>query len=524
MVATERDTARRFEAIVIGAGLGGLTAAALLAKAGVAVLVLERAPQVGGAATVYHRGGLAIEASLHETDGWDPGDPKTPLLRALGIGPELGLIDVGDLHEVRTTLLGDPVILPHGIEPAIAVLAARFPEQERAIRAYYARIVAVREAARMAIDHQDDGLWWLLNLPALPFRLWPIIRDRHATVSEVLDRLFGANEALKLVLAANLPYYDDDPDRMMFLAFAVPQASFAIGGGHYIRGGSRALPDRLAAIIAAGGGVIETGREATGIVVERGRVAGVRHRAAAGGEERLDRAGVVLGNAAPHALAPMLPEPERAAYRASFAHLPLSVSLFSVALGLSAPASSFGVRCWSTVLLPDWMTRLAALREAGGLLAADPAGRLPPVIVVDYGRLDTGLNRDGRSLLSITGLDRLANWAGLSRDQAAARRERWIDRLIIELDRHFPGIAGAVVQREMATAATLARFLGTPEGAVYGFAPHRAIGWARRPATVVPGLLHASAFTMGGGFTGAMLGGAAAARTALADPAISPRR
>ena len=46
-----------------------------------------------------------------------------------------------------------------------------------------------------------------------------------------------------------------------------------------------------------------------------------------------------------------------------------------------------------------------------------------------------------------------------------------MDRLIADLDREFPGIAGAVVHREMATADTLAHYLNTPGGAVYGFAP-----------------------------------------------------
>jgi all-trans-retinol 13,14-reductase len=57
---------RTFDAIAIGSGLGGLTAAALFARAGHKVLVLERNQSFGGAATVYHHGALAIEASLHE--------------------------------------------------------------------------------------------------------------------------------------------------------------------------------------------------------------------------------------------------------------------------------------------------------------------------------------------------------------------------------------------------------------------------------------------------------------------------
>jgi phytoene dehydrogenase-like protein len=58
-----------WDAIVIGSGLGGLTAAAALANRGKRVLVLERHATFGGAATVYRHGPLTMEASLHETDG-----------------------------------------------------------------------------------------------------------------------------------------------------------------------------------------------------------------------------------------------------------------------------------------------------------------------------------------------------------------------------------------------------------------------------------------------------------------------
>jgi len=70
--------ARRFDAIVVGSGLGGLTAGALYARTGRRTLVLERNDSFGGAATVYRHDGLAIEASLHEIDGFDEGDAKMP--------------------------------------------------------------------------------------------------------------------------------------------------------------------------------------------------------------------------------------------------------------------------------------------------------------------------------------------------------------------------------------------------------------------------------------------------------------
>jgi all-trans-retinol 13,14-reductase len=91
---------RRFDAIVVGSGLGGLTAGALYARTGRRVLVLERNGSFGGAATVYRHGGLAIEASLHEINGLDDDDPKLPVLRSLGLDRDLTFVDVGDLQEV----------------------------------------------------------------------------------------------------------------------------------------------------------------------------------------------------------------------------------------------------------------------------------------------------------------------------------------------------------------------------------------------------------------------------------------
>ena len=92
-----------------------------------------------------------------------------------------------------------------------------------------------------------------------------------------------------------------------------------------------------------------------------------------------------------------------------------------------------------------------------------------------------------------------------------------MDRLIEDLDREFPGIASAVVQREMSTAETFEHYLNTPGGAVYGFAPEGGVTdvFSFSPRTRVQNLWLASAYTHGGGFTGAMLGGAAAVRQAL---------
>jgi all-trans-retinol 13,14-reductase len=111
------------------------------------------------------------------------------------------------------------------------------------------------------------------------------------------------------------------------------------------------------------------------------------------------------------------------------------------------------------------------------------------------------------------GLDRIENWARLAPEEKRTCKEHWMDRIIADIDRQYPGIAGAVVHREMSTAETFHRYLNTPSGALYGFAPESR-GFMPLAETTIGGLYLASAFAGGGGFTGAILGGGWAARAA----------
>ena len=504
---------------MVGSGLGGLTAAALCARAGLRVLVLERNDTFGGAATVYRHNGLAIEASLHEIDGLDEDDPKLPLIRSLGLDRELQFVDIGDLYEVRGALIGAPFVLPHGPEAALSAATARFPRHKAGLEEYFRRLQALRAAVSFAARHRLDRAWWVTHAPEIVRRLWPVLRYGRATLGAVMSELFGADEAVKLALAANLGYYHDDPDRMLFLRYAIPQASFLAGGGHYVRGGSQALSDRLVALIREAGGTLEAGREADEFVFASGRIVGLRHHARQGGDRRLDRAPMVFGNAAPQVLAAMLPENRRAAFLSPYAKRRSSMSLWTISLGVSRPAREFGVRSYSTFIVPDWMRSLAQLREAASVMGEAPGTRMPYYVLVDFHQIDSGLNEAGPYLVSLCGADRLENWSSLGVEATKTRKQQWIDCLVADLDRNFSGLAGAVVHREMATAQTMQHYLNTPDGAVYGFAPDDTLWEALKqgPRTTIEGLWLASAYTSSGGFTGAMFGGAQAALQAMRD-------
>jgi phytoene dehydrogenase-like protein len=508
---------RTFDCIVIGSGLGGLTAGALCARAGLKVLVLERNDSFGGAAATYRHQGLTIEASLHEIDGFDEGDPKKPLLQALGLERDLTFVEIGDIYEVRGGLLGEPFQLHRGLDTALAGAVARFPEHKRGLEEYFRRLWAARQAISTAALHRYDRIWWILHAPETLRHLWTLLRDGIATVGEVMTDLFGADERVKLALCANLGYYHGDPDQFRFLRYAIPQASYIAGGGHYVRGGSRVLADRLAALIWEAGGELESGREADEILLADGKVSGVGHHSKGGGDRRTDEARAVLGNAAPHVLATMLPESQRAAFLAPYAGRSLSISLWTVSLGLSRPARDFGVCSYSTFIIPDWMQRFSQMREMAGIMGQEPGAKMPLYVFVDFHQIDSGLNEGPPYLVSFCSSDRLDNWTPLDPAARKARKEAWTRALIADIDRHFPGIADAVVHHEMSTAETMRDYLNTPGGAVYGFSPDMDAPGAFPPGprTAIPGLWLSSAFTLSGGFTGSMLGGALAATEAM---------
>jgi phytoene dehydrogenase-like protein len=514
-----RSIDEQFDAVVIGSGIGGLAAGALYAQSGRRVLVLEKNPSLGGAASVYRVGDLTIEASLHELDGLDELDHKFPVFRRLGLYDSIDFVEVGDLYEVRSRLLGEPFVMPSGLDRARGATARRFPSHARALEDYFERIVALRAVVRYVSGRRAQSHWRrALGAPMFPFFTRAVLRERRYSLGDVLSELFGEDEAVKLALFAHLGYYGDDPDAIWFPFVGIAQASYHMGGGHYPRGGSKTLATRLAELIAEGGGEVRTGRRATRILCESGRATGVEHVDASAEDGRpavTTGAGYVFGNAAPPLLAEMLPDRERSSFRAAYADRRFSTSLWTIALGLDRPPRDFGVRCWSTAVFPEWIENLGDLRRCAELLGDAPAGRLPYYVLVDYSHVDAGLTPSAPHLMTICGVDRVESWSGLGRDAYRDRQARWTDALLAAVASEFPGLADAVVQTEMTTARSIESYLGTPGGAVYGFAPEPGKSRFARPQTPVPGLLLASAYTGFGGYSGSIMGGAAAAGRAI---------
>jgi phytoene dehydrogenase-like protein len=511
---------KNYDAVVIGSGLGGLTAGALLAKAGWSVCLLERNFSLGGAASVYRVGGLTVESSLHQTsDARNPRDVKHHILRELGILDEIEWLPTGSLYKVSGGPLGETFELPCGFDAAHDALANRFPDKNHAIR----RLLN-------DVERIHDSLWTLKqareeqSLAKLTRALWeiePAAAGWNLSLSEAFDSAFGDCEALKCALGANLAYYGDDPQKMWFIYYALAQGGFIASGGAYIKGGSRQLSLKLAKAITRAGGVVRLGRSVAAIETDSdGRASCVRHVARKTGdnEERIG-ARVIIANCAPSVAANLLPEPARRRMDEAFGSRELSTSLFTAHFGLREKPLSIGMKDYSTIRLPNDMTRFDQYGDGATAMSDDPKGSLPVRLIANFTAVDSELWDEPPVLLSVLGLDRLANWTGLTREQSRERRERWLDALQGSLEEDYPGFSSLVTERSLLNAQSMASYLNTPDGAVYGFAPLPPdepifAGFPRTPHTPIENLYLASAFGGEHGFNGAILTGAEAARLA----------
>src|SRR4030081_956215 len=107
----------RYDVVVIGAGLGGLTAGAILARAGHKVIVIERSNSVGGAASSYKSGGLFVEGSLHETRDPDgPRDPKHRVGMRAGVMDAVKWIPRGSFYEARGEPIASAFVMPDNFD------------------------------------------------------------------------------------------------------------------------------------------------------------------------------------------------------------------------------------------------------------------------------------------------------------------------------------------------------------------------------------------------------------------------
>ncbi len=490
-----------YDVIVIGSGLGGLTAGALLAKRGLKVLLLEQHYHPGGCAVTFRRKDFTVEVGLHAMDGLDPGDLKREIFQELGVFDHVEFIRVPEFY--RFTNGRVDMVIPGDFDKARRVLSERFPHEKAGIEKFFGVIRAIHgEVAKLPREN-----WKLLFLlPVFPLLFRNLVFREKATVGQFLDSIIG-DEDLKLALLGNLVYYHDDPYTLSLIFFAVAQGSYFTGGGHYVKGGSQKLSDYLAGVIRSCGGEVLYRHLVTGILTKDGKAIGVRYRKTTGGDEEGEEAvgRAIIANASiPSVARDLLSPGDSGPLRSLVDRLEVAPSLTTLYLGFKRPVRELGNPSYTTFLFDGGVRNLSDMRENR---RADYS--LRNVSFVDFSLIDSGLTPEGKSFGSMVCVDYLPEWEGLGPDEYREKKEQVAKTFIRRLETLIPGIAEEIEYREVATPKTIRRFTLNPGGTAYGFAQTTGQAGRKRMKLRPPvgNLYFASAWLFSGGFSGAIMGG-----------------
>lgn len=497
--------------VVIGAGLGGLTAGAYLARAGMPVTVVEQHLIPGGYATSFDRmgGKYTFEVSLHQSVR-DSGSMEQ-ILREIDVWDKVDSVEAPEL--CRVVAPDHDITLPQAdLQGCVDVLAEQFPLEREGIQSFIERMAEISDHTKALPD--VVGFWDRMTFPVRHKVLWEI---RGKNLAHVLDQHINDPE-LKSLLAAMWGYYGLPPSKMSAFYYTIATHEYMKEGGHYYTPRSQALSNAIADTIETYGGKVLYGEEAEEILLDRGTVRGVRLK---GGQEL--EASVVVSNASvPATMKKMLPAGEvPKKYLERIDGYKPSMSSFIVWLGLKQDVRD-RVDGYE-IFLQDTYDHEEMYRA--GLNADAESAQLAVSL---YDNLDPNYSQPGTNTMSIIFLSGYEPWRKFEADYEARRKDAYnaekerLAKILVRRveERLIPGLSEMIEVQVTSTPLTNVRYTHNPEGAIYGYAQSVDNAYMNRIGnrTPVDGLYLASAWgNPGGGYQGVINAGRGTAASVLED-------
>lgn len=481
----------KYDFVVIGAGISGITSAITLAQNGYQVALVEKAEHTAPLLRGFSRRGIHFDSGFHYSGGLGAGEPLDLFLRYLGLSDRITSYPFAaegfDLFSC-----GRPDFefqLPTGYARIEEKLGAAFPDERTAIQSYLEQVRSI--GATMPY----------LNPAAEIDPNAALHRILGPTLRETLDALTG-NVLLKSLLSMHSLLYGVSCDEVPFAQHA------AIVGSYYqsargIRGGGLSLARACDARLTELGVDVLCSSAVTGISVGAGGALSGVHLA--GGDILTCNAAIATVH--PRLLLELAPAGTfRPAYRKRLGALEETVSAFLCFAVSKSPLPSLAGA--NRFLLP----------EAGCLydLGKRPMGEAPLYLSAAY--------REGESephgfiAICPTFFTETTPWAASSfRQRPEAYRQfkaQALGRIQSQIERAYPDLAGKIQFIEGATPLTLRDFCSSPLGGLYGV-KHRVGQYNPHPVTRIPGLFLAGQSIVAPGIMGAVISGLLACGTIL---------
>jgi all-trans-retinol 13,14-reductase len=495
--------AETWDAIVIGSGIGGLTAAVLLGvHAGKRVLVLERHYAAGGFTHTFQRPGYEWDVGLHYIGQMQ--DELSMVRRAFDHITE-GRVQWQPMPEIYDRFIIEGRIFDYaaGLERFREGLGQSFPSEIRAIDRYIAAVRACNRArglyfAEKAVPAPVAALAG--SLMRVPYIRWA----RHTT-REVLENFTGNRELIG-VLTGQWGDYGLPPGKSSFAAHATI-AEHYFGGASYPVGGAGAIAAAIVPQIEYAGGAVVTSADVSAILLDGAKATGVRM-----GDGHEFHSGVVLSDAgAANTFERLLPPNLSAldSLRRQLLRLQPSTAHVSLYVGLSQSDAALGLEGTNLWVYPSFDHDANVERFARDIDAPLPGVYLsfPSAKDPDFQRRHPGKSTvEAITMLPYAAFDR---WGD-------TRWKRRGARLLAELERRAPSVDGNIDYTELSTPVTTRHFMNYGHGEIYGIAstPERFLTRALGARTPIRGLYLTGQDAASLGVVGALYGGVIGASVA----------
>jgi phytoene dehydrogenase-like protein len=194
----------KYDDIVVGSGISGMTMALIMVMNGHRVLLIEKAPYIGGSMSRFYREGIPFDTGFHFTGGLHPGGILDDVLRVLGIRD---LVEPVFLRQDNANTFifeqeGRFYEIPYGKDRMRARMKDYFPDEARGIDRYFDKVEDVCKRTPS------------MNLRNLASRHVPLEED-YITLEEMLTKI-TSNPFLKTLLAGFAMCYGVKPNEISF--------------------------------------------------------------------------------------------------------------------------------------------------------------------------------------------------------------------------------------------------------------------------------------------------------------------
>ena len=439
--------------IVIGAGIGGLTAGALLARRGYEVTIYDQAILPGGCASTFSRRGFTFDVGATQVAGLESDGIHDRIFQELNIPlPEATFCDPACA-----------VFLPGETQP-INVWRDREKWQQERQRQFpnsepFWQLLRKLFEASWQFQARDPvlpprNLWDLQQLVGA-MRLDTLITVPFAlmTVTNAL-KLYGlaGDRRLKTFLDLQLKLYSQvntDETALLYAATAL-SVSQSPQGLFHLQGSMQVLSDRLVEGLEKYGGKLLMGHSVEKIHTQRGKATGVIVKNNRSGESWLEKADQVISNTTVQNLVQLWDVPT-ANFQRKIDKLPESSGAFVVYLGVE-----------ETAIPPNCPPHLQFLYDANGPIGENNS------LFVSVSKADDGRAPKGkRTIIASSFVDVKLWWQGTIEDYEKLK-QLYTQIAIARLGEYFKLTPEMIVHQEVATPRTFAKFTARDQGIVGG--------------------------------------------------------